>query len=50
MMSSPKIATTKAGHGEYRISYDEDGEILAVEIWDKSDGIVRSYECLRIIH
>lgn len=50
MMSSPKIVETKVGAGEYRISYDKDGEIIAVEIWDSAGGVVRSYECLRIIH
>jgi hypothetical protein len=50
MMSSPKIATSKAGRGEWRISYDADGEILAIELWDSAGGTVRSYECLRIIH
>ena len=50
MISSPKIAETKVGRGEYRISYDKDGEIIAVEIWDREDHKTATYECLRISH
>lgn len=50
MMTSPKIVETKVGQGEYRISYDKDGQIIAVEIWDRKDHKIATYECLKIMH
>ena len=50
-MKTPKIVKTVVGSGEWRLSYDEDGEIVAIELWDRSAGIpAASYEALRIMH
>ena len=50
MKSFPSSYTTRTSNGSWRIVFDEEGEIVSIELWETKAGVVKTYEALRVIH
>lgn len=51
-LKAPGMHTAKCGNGQWRLSYDEDGNVVAFELWDhdpKMKDKIKTYEAFKIV-